>query len=222
MNDRENRLRAARFEKPERIPLNFGFSAACYGHYPSEALDELKAGHKLLFPGFQKPAVPRPPPGIEDYPLHHRVGRPYTDSWGCVWETAQNGITGAVVQHALADWDAFETYVAPSPDEHDGWGPIDWTNIRSKLARCHQSGQLAAGRLRHGHTFLTLTYLRGYENFIFDMSDAHPKLPELIAMVEDFNRGLVDRYLAAGVEWMNYPEDLGMQQGPMLSPDHFR
>jgi uroporphyrinogen decarboxylase len=41
-------------------------------------------------------------------------------------------------------------------------------------------------------------------------------------MLEDFNLALVQRYIKLGVEWMSYPEDLGMQFGPMLSPKQFR
>ncbi|MFP4027746.1 MAG: uroporphyrinogen decarboxylase family protein [Candidatus Brocadiia bacterium] len=59
------------------------------------------------------------------------------------------------------------------------------------------------------------------ENLLFDMVE-HPRLLELIEMVEHFNLGLVQRYVDAGVEWVGYPEDLGMQKGPMLSPDQFR
>jgi len=44
MTDHENQLRAARFERPERIPVSCGLSASCYAHYPLGALDELKAG----------------------------------------------------------------------------------------------------------------------------------------------------------------------------------
>lgn len=221
MTDRENRLRAARFEKPERIPVSFGMSGACLAHYPLDELLGLKEAHQLLFPGYRKPENPKPPT-IEDFAPHHRVGVPYTDSWGCVWETAENGITGAVVEHPLDDWAKFDNFQPPSPEEHDGWGPIDWNDIREKKAKAKENGDLAGGRLRHGHTFLTLTYIRGYENLIFDMIDEHPKLPELIEMVETFNAGLVKRYLDIGVEWMNYPEDLGMQVGPMLGPDQFR
>ena len=49
-----------------------------------------------------------------------------------------------------------------------------------------------------------------------------PRLSRLIEMVEELNLALVRRYIAAGAEWMSYPEDLGMQRGPMLSPAHFR
>lgn len=217
MNDRENTLRAVRFETPERIPISFGINAACWEHYPRDALQDLMAGHPLLFPDFHKQGkiVPK-------YAPWRRAGHPYTDSWGCIWETAQNGMTGAVVKHPLSDWRLFSEYRPPSPERENGWGPINWYNIRKQIADARAQGRLAGGTLRHGHTFLTLTYLRGYENVIFDMSDQHPQLPALIEMVEEFNRGLVDRYIEAGVETMGYPEDLGMQQGPMLSPAHFR
>jgi len=218
MNDRENKLRAARFENPERIPISFGISSGCWDYYPQSALQDLMEAHPLLFPGFHKKEDRIKP----SYAPWRRAGQPYTDSWGCVWETAQNGITGAVVKHALSAWDLIRDYQPPCPEEHDGWGPIDWRRTRERIAEARKAGLLAAGGLRHGHTFLTLTYLRGYESLVFDMCDEHAQLPSLIEMVEEFNRGLVERFVEAGVEWMGYPEDLGMQQGPMLSPDQFR
>lgn len=218
MNTRENKLKTVRFDNPERIPVEFGISAGCWDYYTQDALQELIADHPLLFPGFQKKDEPIKP----NYAPWRRTGQPYTDSWGCVWETAENGVTGAVVKHALSDWDQFAGFQAPSPEEHNGWGSINWTEIKERLVKERAAGNLLAGGLRHGHTFLTLTYLRGFENLIFDMCDEHPQLVDLIQMVEDFNLGLVDRYIAAGVEWMAYPEDLGMQVGPMLSPDQFK
>jgi uroporphyrinogen-III decarboxylase len=41
-------------------------------------------------------------------------------------------------------------------------------------------------------------------------------------MLEDFNLAIVEKYIRLGAEWMSYPEDLGMQTGPMLSPRHFK
>jgi uroporphyrinogen-III decarboxylase len=69
---------------------------------------------------------------------------------------------------------------------------------------------------------LLLQSLRGYENLIYDRADDEPRLHELIEMIADFNLGLVRRYVALGAEWIGYPEDLGMQNGPMISPTHFR
>ena len=58
-----------------------------------------------------------------------RKERPYTDPWGCTWVTAEDGITGTVTHHPLADWDAFETYQPPDPEMTDGLVPIDWDEI---------------------------------------------------------------------------------------------
>jgi uroporphyrinogen decarboxylase len=218
ITERENLLRAVRFERPDYIPMNFHISAACWRHYPHEALFELMAAHPFLFPAVEIPSRPVLP----EYAPWQRAGRPYTDSWGCVWETMEDGLTGAVVRHPLESWDAWKGFSPPDPDVEAGWGTVDWREAKRDLERAKEEGRLASGFLRHGHTFLTLTYLRGYENVILDMADGEPRLWELVRMIEDFNASIVRRYLELGVEWMGYPEDLGMQVGPMLSPQHFR
>jgi uroporphyrinogen-III decarboxylase len=53
------------------------------------------------------------------------------------------------------------------------------------------------------------------------MADGEPRLHELIRIVETFNLSLIHRYIDLGAEWIGYPEDLGMQNGPMISPAHF-
>ena len=45
---------------------------------------------------------------------------------------------------------------------------------------------------------------------------------DLIERLEAFNMEIVRRYLEMGVDVISIPEDLGMQNGPMLSPEHFR
>ena len=218
MYTRQNLLRAARFERPDCIPIHFSINPLCWKHYPRDALQNLLVSHPRLFPDF----APSSGSVVPQYAPWRRSGIPYTDSWGCVWETPEDGITGAVKEHSLAGWDAFSQFEPPDPDRHNGWGPIDWNRVDAHLQGAPQANQLKAGALRHGHTFLTLTYIRGYENLLFDMADAEPRLLDLIRMVEEFNAGIVERYLRLGIEWMGYPEDLGMQVGPMLSPAHFR
>ena len=75
--------------------------------------------------------------------------------------------------------------------------------------------------LPHGHTFLRLCDIRGYQNLMFDMFDDHPKLHKLIEMIEEFNLAVIEKYLDCGTEIIRLPEDLGMQKGPMISPIHF-
>jgi len=217
MTDRENLLRTIRFEKPERTPMSFRVSNGCWYHYEQSALEDLMSAHPLLFPGFEPHAGSHRP----ELPAWQRAGEAYTDPWGCVWETAQDGITGAVKVHPLADWADFESYVPPDPAISWGWGRRDWEAHARNMAARKARGAAARDGLRHGHTYLTLTYIRGYESLTFDMVDGEPRLWKLIEMVESFNLSNVRNLLDAGVEIMGYPEDLGMQVGPMISPQHF-
>lgn len=195
----------------------FHISPACWQHYETRALEDLIAAHPRLFPaGTAKPA------GERDIPPWQRVARPFTDPWGCVWTTREEGLTGAVVEHPLADWTAWETYRAPAPDATDGMLPVLWTAVADAFRQAGAEGRLREGGLRHGHTFQRLCYLRGYENLMLDMADEDSRLPALIEMVERFNAAIVRRYLELGADVISFPEDLGMQRGPMLSPRHFR
>ena len=215
---RSNTIRAVFFEKPDYIPMRFQINLACWHHYPQEWLVEQILNHPLLFPGYQPPALPYVP----QYPLVARKDEPYIDDFGCRWETADNGITGTVVGHPLADWDAYKTYVFPDPEKVMGIGPVDWKAEKENIDRSHANGDFVQCGLRHGHTFLQLSDIRGYDNLLFDMVDEEPMLFDLIEKLEDFNHTIVRRYLSLGADMISFPEDLGMQVGPMLSPDQFR
>jgi hypothetical protein len=209
----ENTLRTIRFERPEYIPVVFWINPACWHHYPPDALHELVSNHPLLFPNAQ------PSPRLAPWEC---AEEPYVDSWGCTWETTDDGITGSVTGHPLADWDALGSFTPPDPAQTNGMGPIDWHGIEEEIASIRHKSELPVGSLEHGHTFLRLTYLRGYERLLYDMADGDRRLRRLIEMVEAFSLGIVERYVDLGVAMMRYPEDLGMQRGPMLSPEHFR
>lgn len=49
-----------------------------------------------------------------------------------------------------------------------------------------------------------------------------PHLYDLIEQLTEFNLAIVKRFINNGCSLMAYPEDLGMQIGPMVSPEHFR
>jgi hypothetical protein len=209
----ENTLRAIRFERPQYVPIVFWINPACWHHYPPDALLELVSRHLLLFPDPVSPPVLLP---------WECAGEPYIDSWGCTWATTDDGITGAVTEHPLADWDDLRSFTPPDPDQANGMASIDWRQIKENIAGIRREGKYPVGSLEHGHTFLRLSYLRGYERLLYDMTDGDPQLRRLIEMVETFSLGIVQRYVDLGVAMMRYPEDLGMQRGPMLAPRHLR
>jgi uroporphyrinogen decarboxylase len=211
-------LKAIRFERPDTIPMAFGISAACWHHYDQEALKDLMQSHPLLFPGYRRPPGEVKP----DYLLNAVAGRPYTDPWGCEWRTADDGITGAVLGHPLESWDGFADYRMPDPEKTDGTYPVDWSRVADGARAAREAGRLVRGGLPHGHTFLRLQDIRGYANFCLDLADAHPNVLRLIDMVEEFNIRYVERWMALKPDTFGYGDDLGMQVGPMISPEHFR
>ena len=212
-----NTLRAIRFERPDYIPIVFWINPACWHHYHKDVLLELVAEHRILFPDFDVEGDPEP----ELAPCE-RAGAPYTDAWGCVWQTTDDGITGAVTGHPLADWSEFKRFAPPNPEVTNGVLDIDWATIENRIVTAESDGKHHVGSLEHGHAFQRFSYLRGYENLLFDMTDNEPRLWQLTEMVEAFSAEIVRHYLDLGVMMMRYPEDLGMQVGPMLSPVQFR
>jgi uroporphyrinogen decarboxylase len=218
MTGSENWRRCVCFETPDCIPMGFHINDACWHHYDQEALKDLIESHPRLFPGYRRPQGRVVP----NYGLNARAGQPYTDPWACVWESTDNGITGSVHGHPLETWDAFETYVAPDPAGTDGTFPVDWEGMAKRAAAARAGGLLVQGGLPHGHTFLRLQDIRGYENLLVDMAEEHPNVGRLIDMVERFNLDYVNRWMDLKPDVFSYPEDLGMQVGPMISPDLFR
>lgn len=215
----DNFTRAVRFERPDHIPMRFAINGSCWHHYPKEVLWELMEDHKLLFPNFKRPSDDWMP----NYALTARKDEPYTDPMGCVWVTSDDGIVGSVHDHPLEDWSAFgTTWKIADPNTTDGLYKVDWEAREKKWAEIKANGGTFGGYLRHGHTFLQLCDLRGYENLLCDMFDEEPLLDVLIEQLTDFNLVLVNRFIKNGCSTMRYPEDLGMQVGPMLSPEMFQ
>lgn len=214
-----NYLKAVRFETPDFIPMRLVINGSCWKSYPQNELFDLMEAHTFLFPDFVRPKGEY----IPKYKTVAQKDNPYTDDFGCVWTTYEDGITGVVSQHPLDDWSKFDQYKeqAPNPSKCMGIGKIDWEKVKETINNKKQKGLFVKAGLTHGHTFLRLCDIRGYQNLIFDMVDEEPKLFELIDLVEQFNLGIVNRYIDYGVHQMRYGEDLGMQKGPMISPDLF-
>jgi Uroporphyrinogen-III decarboxylase len=211
MTQRENILRAIRFERPDYIPMTFAMSGSWWHYYNPEALFELLESHPLLFPNYVRPATYQKP---TTYELPKR--RLYKDEFNVLWEDAIEGIRGVVKEHPLADLDKLADYKMPSPPV------IDLDRIKSNVISAKNSGQFTTAGLEHGHTFLRLVDLCGYEKVLFSLYDDDDNMKKLIAMLEEYNYTFIDSYVKADYDMISYPEDLGMQTGPMISPYLFK
>jgi len=215
---RDNLLRAIRFEKPEYIPMTFHINAACWNHYDQNALLDLMEEHPFLFPDFQRPALPLVP----EYDDVARAGQPYVDDFGCRWETLMDGIVGSVHRHPLADMSRYPGYRFPDPERSTGLRAINWKDFEAEVAKQKAMGLMTYGDLRHGHTFQQLCDIRGYVDTLMDLNEEEPEILELLDRLCAFNLAQIRHFLEADVDMIRIPEDLGMQNGPMISPSLFR
>ena len=211
-----NTLKAYTFNSPEYIPISLNLSHSVYQYNDPERVQDEMLRHKRLFPGYVKKPYTEPV-----HAPYRRKGR-YIDSWGVEWETAENGITGAAVRHPLSDMSKIYDFAPPSAAEHNGWEPVDWKAVIKNIKANKESGCMTHMSLRHGFMFLTLTYLRGFEDFMCDLYDETPEIWRLIEIVEKFNADYLELCLILSPDIMGFPEDLGAQANSILSPEFFR
>jgi hypothetical protein len=211
MTERENKLRAIRFERPDYIPVIFAVSESVFRHYDPHAVEEVLESHPIIAGknAMRWDLVPKNSLEVDKKQL-------YTDEFGVLWEGAIDGIRGVIKKHPLEDFSKIKGYRFPPLPAFDADAE------RKHVAKSKEEGHFTAASLPHGHTFLRLTDLCGYENVLLGLSDEDEDLLSLIGRLEEYNASFTDFYAKCGYDMIGYPEDLGMQIGPMISPDLFR
>jgi hypothetical protein len=217
-----NFLKAVHFDTPEWTPCSVGLLPATWIEH-REGLEEVVLAHPRIFPGFRK--------GQVDFDFAdgfwlptYELGRS-TDCWGVVWDNIQRGCDGIVVEEPLRDWTAFDAWRTRLPDPmRDNWfGPRDWERTAQDLESARAAGHLVwAGPLMHGHFFMLLYYLRGFENLMEDMATDEPRLQTLIDDILAYNVPVIERMLGFDPDVLCFGEDLGMQSALPISPAMWR
>lgn len=216
LTERENYLRTVRFQGPGWIPMSVHLAPALWLALRDE-LEDVVVRHPVLFPDFRK--------GQKDYDAlddRFRADTVFVDRWHCARETGMDGHTGVITEHPLEDWSKLDSFVPPDPAVEDDLDDIDWAAQAEAKARRRAEGQLCTTYIPHGHVYLRLGYLRGWENFLMDVGSGDPNLDRLVKMVEDFNVDLIRRWLETDLDVVKFADDLGMQDRTLLSPAQFR
>lgn len=215
LTERENYLRCIDFEGPEWIPTSAGISPATWHKYREE-LERIVVRHPFSFGAYEPGSVE-----FDDFPPVYREGERFTDEWGCVWKNIQGGLEGIVVEHPLADWDAFDSFTPPDPLTHHERGEREpWDQVPKRIEatrRREQAVWLWVDRL-----YERLHFLRGYENLMVDFMTGEPKLDALIEMIVESNLRLVEKLSEFKPDVIGFGDDLGTQNALMMSPDIFK
>lgn len=133
------------------------------------------------------------------------------DEWGCLWHFPGMGLDGVVIEHPLDTWDKLEAWQPPSPEER----------IKALKDTPEDKRPRSVG-FEHGFLFLRLTYLRGFYNFMVDVSEENPKLYELRDIVADYWYEIAKAHVECGATNISAGDDLGMQDRLPISPDAWR
>ena len=211
MTYRENYLKTVRFEHPDHIPVNFSINESIYYAYEADAIVELMESHPIIA---GKHVI------RQDLLGRNRDTGAYQkrffDEFGVEWEEIQPGIRGTVIRHPLADFSKIQDYRFPELPQ------FDVEAGRANIQKAKEQGHLTWAGLPHGHTFLRLTDLCGYDNVLMGMADEDEDLELLMQRLESYNCAFTDYWGKLGYDVISYPEDLGMQVGPMISPGLFK
>lgn len=214
-----NFLKAMYFDFPEWTPCNVGLMPATWIKYREE-LEQVVLSHPRIFPGYTR--------GSTDFDFVHHSNPLYnagqhTDCWGTTWNNIEPGLDSYPIGFPLDDWANLADYRAPDPLKDDAFGPRNWAQVREELSRAKAAGNLAfGGGLPHGFMYMTLCYLRGFENLMIDIATDDPRLQTLIQMVEGYDSSVIEKYIELGAEMMRFGEDLGLQNSLPTSPSAWR
>lgn len=216
-SERENFTRNVKLEGPDRIPFSVHINNASWDAYRHD-MEKVCLKFPQIFPSVKK--------GWRDYKnfdfsLAYDVNNKFTDSWGSIWETCQNGIEGVVTNAILDDWSKLDDYIVPDANTTWDRGPADWQGVYDGVKKDHNMGRPAVAGPPHGFIFLRATYLRGFENAMIDFATDDARMHRLIDMLVEHNMVLVEKFIDAGVDMVMFADDLGSQESSILSPATF-
>lgn len=139
--------------------------------------------------------------------------RPGVGEWGYAWASLDETM-GQPTMHPLADGAAFTGYRPPDPT-----APGRFDHLEAEIA-AHADRFLLFCLGITG--FNQATFLRGYEQFLLDLSEESPLATRVLDYVFDFENGLIEQLAPYPLDGVKFADDWGTQQGLMISPAQWR
>ncbi len=184
-------------------------------------------------------AAPQPFSGAYDYDLERAIGEDmllttvgwancyyqadvdYTDEWGIGWHPVPYdtpygvGHYTEMVVHPLADDQAIDNYTPPDPNRPGLYADSE------RVIREYKDEYWMVG-VTVTTIFECAWALRGYERLMTDFA-LHPELAERILDIPySYHLTAAKRLVELGVDMVWIGDDVGMQRGMLISPQHWR
>ena len=135
------------------------------------------------------------------------------DEWGAVWKNIGNMNLGEVQEFPLKEWSQLSNLKIPDISDDKRWKSLE--NIRE------QAGEkfiLASGV----SIYERVHFIRGLENTWMDIYENPEKLGEIIDILVEMNLYAIKRYAELGADGYIFPDDWGLQNKLMISPEKWR
>ena len=147
----------------------------------------------------------------------------YEDEWGVIRKKPESSFYYDVVRSPLEDeisLKILDKYILPDPNDP---GRVKGINERVKYLRENTDAAIVL-HIQGG--FITNSqYIRGFENWLLDSALEPEILGELLDRTLEYQMDLTKAALSAAngdVDIIHYGDDLGTQNGSMISPESYR
>jgi len=246
MNPRERVIAVLRHELPDRVPVDLGSTAVSGIHQRAndalKALLDIEADEPvhdvvqgLVVPdkrilqrfGVDFRRVALRPPSTATSPTEGEDT--YHDEWGMRRQRTE--LYWEIVEHPLADATVEDLHHYSWPDPHDpcrvaGTSPALSTSLAEEARRLHEETDYAlVADFLGGGIFEQALWMRGFERFMMDLVSDEPFATALLDTLLELYIEFYAVYLEAVgpyVQIVALGDDLGMQTGPLISPDLYR
>jgi len=208
LSSRERVIKAINFNCPDKPPISHAILPATQIKY-GKALDEiLESVHEDFGWNFMVDMKP------EEFPPLYKGGKNY-DSFGTLWEAAEEGICGIPIEYPLADWGKYDQYK---------WQELTAGPSQKRLYSGHMVGKSPDYYARGAWItfFEEMQQLRGMENLLMDLAFDSKEVYRLRDDLLQFNLNWIDKWLTLEYDGLHFADDWGMQSGLIISPKTWR
>jgi len=220
MTPRENLLSLFRRRGYESAPVEFGLCPSLEEEYRRQTGSPLPYPEYFRFPWEYVPGLKLPPCTVDWTRYYDRQFAPNTQfsNWGVAHEPGEGTFHMSRMHHPMERFDSLEQFQAyPYPDYAAG----DGGHMAGTATAIRQRG-LAAGAGQACTIWETAWYMRGMEQLMMDMmTDSELAVYHLDRVTEQACI-MAAAYARAGVDFIQFGDDIGMQQTIMMSESLYR
>jgi uroporphyrinogen decarboxylase len=199
------------FKHPDRIPYDAWILPGAFSKY-GEKLYKLTAAYPVDVIQIAGPSDH----GFN--PEYYQEGT-FVDMWGCTWTNVQAGIIGEVKNNILSEDIRLDEYKAPVDQFIVQW-EASKEKINTNIMEARKKGQFILGGWIS--LFERMQFLRGTEELFCDIALKEGNVEKLTAIVMDFYRVYVDKWLACDIDGVAFGDDWGSQRSTLIAPGDFR